>query len=147
MAFDAAMKMMGGKKPPMKGSKPKPEPKEGKAEGGHPDETGTQTHTIEQHPDGHFESHMHDGTHESHPDHLHLLAHLGHHISGGDKHHVAHHDGMAVHTHGMHEDGNHEETQSHNSAEEAKEAMGNFFNEEAQEPAHQHEPEGAMSGY
>ena len=140
MAFEGAMKAMGSK-PPMKG-KPAPKPKEGKVEGEKPDaqpQGEESTTTITHNADG---THTMDG--ETHPDHLHLMAHLGHKLTG-DKHHVAHHDGMNIHTHGVHESGEHEETQSHNTAEEAKEAMGNFFNEEAQEPEHQHEP--AMGAY
>jgi len=119
--------------------KPKPESmSKGKDDvSGEPDETGTKTHTIEEHPDGHLETHMHDGTAETHPDHLHMLAHIGHHLTGGDKHHVAHHDGMAIHTHGIHESGEHDGPHEHNTAEEAKESLGKFFDEEAQEPAHQ----------
>lgn len=111
------------------GEKPKPSgfAKPGASVSG--DETGTKTHTVEEHPDGHFETHMHDGTHAEHPDHLHMMAHIGHHVSGGDKHHIAHHDGMSMRTHGVHESGEHQETQEHASPEDAKEAMGQFFNE------------------
>lgn len=94
------------------------------------------THTITEHADGSMQSKMHDGTETEHPDHLHMMAHMGHSIAGG-KHHIAHHDGMGMRTHGVGEDGQHEETQDQNSAEDAKEALGRFFNEEAQEPEHQ----------
>ena len=108
------------------------------------EKAGGESTTIEHHPDG---SHTMDG--ETHPSHLHLMAALGHKLTG-DKQHVAHHDGMQIHTHGISEMGEHQEGGSHNSAEDAKEAMGNFFNEEAQEPEHQHgapEPQHAMGAY
>ena len=104
---------------------------------GEGDEAGTKTHTIEEKPDGTFESHMNDGTAAEHPDHLHLLAHLGHQLTGGDKHHVMSHDGMTATSHMIHEDGQHEGPEEHNSAEEAKQALDKFFGEEAAEPAHQ----------
>jgi hypothetical protein len=96
-------------------------------------EDGTKVHTIEEHPDGHFETHMHDGTHETHPDHLHMLAHIGHHITGGDKHHVVHHDGMMGHSHGIHESGEHDGTHDHENLEEMKESLGKFIDEEGNE--------------
>lgn len=87
-------------------------------------------HTITEHGDGHFSSHMHGGEPMEHPDHLHMLAHVGHHVTGGDKHHIAHHDGMGIHTHGIHEDGQHEETQEHGSSEEAGEGLKQFMGSE-----------------
>jgi hypothetical protein len=152
MAFDGAMKAMGSAKPKMAGAgsikgksteKPKGEvsgedTKVAPAKGGE----GSST-TIEHNADG---SHTMDG--ETHPSHLHVMAALGHKLTGGDKHHVAHHDGMQIHTHGIHESGEHEEGGSHNSAEEAGDAMKNFMDDEAQEPEHQHgEPQHAMGGY
>ena len=139
MAFGKAMETMGSARPKMAPKMSgKPEPK-GKVEGEKPDQgetaRNTESTTIEHHPDG---SHTMDG--ETHPSHLHLMAALGHKLTG-DKHHVAHHDGMAIHTHGITEMGEHQEGGSHNSAEEAKEAMGQFMDEEAQEPQHQHGPE------
>ena len=151
MAFGKAMEAMGSKKPKMADSKmggsmkgkaaPKPE---GKVEGeGGEGESST---TITHHADG---SHSIDG--EQHPTHLHMLAALGHKVTGGDKHHIAHHDGLAVHTHGIRESGEHAGPMTHNSAEEAKEALGQFLDEEAQEPQHEHggqeEQEPAMGAY
>ena len=98
------------------------------------------THTITEHADGSMTSKMHDGAEEQHPDHLHMLAHVGHHITGGDKHHVAHHDGMAIHTHGIHEDGNHEETQQHGSADEAGQSLTSMMGGDDEAP--QQEAEG-----
>ena len=149
MAFESAFKAMGSKKPggSMKGKeapKPKGEVKGEKGDGAGDAESST---TITHHADG---SHSIDGEH--HPTHLHMLAALGHKVTGGDKHHIAHHDGMAIHTHGIHESGEHAGPMSHNSAEEAKEALGQFMDEEAQEPAHQHggqeeaEPMGSYGG-
>jgi len=145
MAFDKAMGMMGGKGKlaPKKESKPRPEPEAGKVEGEAGDGAGDSQTSITHNSDG---SHTMDG--ETHPDHLHLMAALGHKLTG-DKHHVAHHDGMAIHTHGVDEGGQHTETEVHNSAEEAKDALGRFFDEEAGEPQHQESPqqEESLSGY
>jgi hypothetical protein len=107
----------------------KPAPKEMAKPAG-----GEKQHQITEHGDGSYTSHM-DGKEEKHPDHLHMLAHIGHHVTGGDKHHIAHHDGMGMHTHGIHEDGQHEETQEHGSADEAGEGLKQFMGEgEEQEP-------------
>lgn len=145
MAFDGAMKAMGSAKPKMAPKMSgKPTPK-GKVEGESPDkgETAGDTTTITHNSDG---THTMDG--ETHPSHLHVMAALGHKLTG-DKHHVAHHDGMAIHTHGVNEMGEHEEGGSHNSAEEAKESFGRFMDEEAQEPEHQEAPveQHSMGGY
>lgn len=115
-------------------------------------EDGVMTHEIHQHPDGHLVTRMHDGTETEHPDHLHMMAHVGHHITGGDGHHVLHRDGVSVRGHSIQESGEHSETQEHNTAEEAKDAVGKFFDEEASEPAHEHDGgggggyDGGMSG-
>lgn len=122
-----------------------PERKQPPAEahdGGGEDADGIKTHEIHEHPDGHLTSRMHDGTETDHPDHLHMLAHMGHHITGGDAHHVMHHDGVSVHSHSIQENGEHSATQEHNTAEEAKDAVGKFFDEEAGEAAHQHGGDG-----
>lgn len=99
-------------------------------------------HTIHEHPDGHFETHMHDGTHTEHPHHLHLMAHIGHHITGGDKHHVAHHDGMGITTHGVHESGEHDGPHEHADAEEAARHMHGFMGgEDGMDDGHASEEE------
>ena len=89
------------------GEKPMPKGKvdaesHGEADG----EEGTST--ITHHADGSHTSQMHGGEETHHPDHKHLMAHIGHHLSGGDAHHVTHHDGMEAHSHTVHEDGTHE---------------------------------------
>ena len=143
MAFDGAMKAMGSAKPKMapkmSGEKSKPEPK-GKVEGEAPDqgEHAGNTTTIEHHPDG---SHTMDG--ETHPSHLHVMAALGHKLTG-DKHHVAHHDGMAVHSHGVTEMGEHQEG-THGSAEEAGQHLTQFMGDGDEQQ--QEEPQHAMGGY
>lgn len=112
-------------------SKPKPM---SQADGEAEHEQGGEEHTttITHHADG---SHTMDGEH--HPSHLHMLAKLGHKVTGGDKHHIVHSDGIGHTSHGIHESGEHDGPHEHNSAEEAKEAMGHFLDEEAQEPEHQ----------
>lgn len=139
MAFDGAMKMMGGRGKMMG----KPEPKEGKVEGEH-QEGEEKTHTITEHGDGSMTSKMHDGAEEHHPDHLHMLAHLGHQVTGGDKHHIAHHDGMAVHAHGIHESGEHMEG-PHGSAEEAGQHLTQMMGDGDEQQ--QEEPQHMMGGY
>jgi hypothetical protein len=94
------------------------------------------THTITEHADGSHTSTMHDGTETHHPDHLHMMAHLGHHITGGDAHHVMHHDGMSAKSHMIHEGGEHDGPHEHNTADEAKQSLDKFFGEEAKEPEH-----------
>ena len=79
-----------------------------------------------------------DGTREEHPDHLHMLAHLGHKVTDGDKHHIVHHDGIAAHSHSIDEQGQHTDHGEHNTANEAREAMDKFLGEESEEPQHQH---------
>ena len=144
MAFEGAMKAMGSAKPKMapkmSGTK-RPEPKEGKVEGEKGDGAGdAESTTIQHNSDG---THTMDG--ETHPDHLHLMAAIGHKVTGGDKHHVAHHDGMNVHTHGIHESGEHSETQTHGSGEEAGEAMKQFMGDG--EEQQQEEPQHSMGSY
>jgi hypothetical protein len=100
------LSMMAPKAPDVK--KPM-EPKVG-GEGGESDGGGEmKTHTITEHPDGHFQSQMHGGEPMEHPDHMHLMAHIGHTVTGGDAHHVTHHDGMEAHSHMVHEGGEHED--------------------------------------
>lgn len=89
--------------------------------------------TVHDHGDGTFHTEHHDGSREEHPDHLHMLAHLGHHVTDGQKHHVIHHDGMTMHSHGVHEDGQHEGTHDHENIEELKDSMSKFLDEEGKE--------------
>lgn len=115
-------------------SKPAPKKESSKGEsGGAPEHEGGET-VITHHGDG---SHSVDG--ERHPTHLHAMAALGHKMTGGDKHHIMHHDGMSARGHMIHEDGQHDGPHEYNSAEDAKNSLSQFFDEEAAEPAHQHE--------
>jgi hypothetical protein len=110
-----------------------------KAEKGKVDGDGGETQTtITHHADGTHTSEHQDGTREEHPDHLHMLAHIGHRVTGGDKHHIVHHDGMSAHSHSIGEDGQHDDHAESNSAEDAKGALDKFLGEEAEEPEHQH---------
>ena len=99
---------------------------------------GDQIHSIHDHGDGTFNTEHPDGTREEHPDHLHMLAHLGHKVTDGDKHHIVHHDGIAAHSHSIDEQGQHTDHGEHNTANEAREAMDKFLGEESEEPQHQH---------
>jgi hypothetical protein len=69
--------------------------------------------TITHHADGSHTSQMEGGEEMQHPDHLHLMAHIGHHLTGGDAHHVMHDDGMEQHHHSVEEDGEHHEGELH----------------------------------
>jgi hypothetical protein len=69
---------------------------------------GEKTSTITHHADG-THSMDHDGEHTDHPHHMHLMAHLGHKLTGGDAHHVTHHDGMEGHSHFVDEAGQHQD--------------------------------------
>lgn len=110
----------------------------------HPGHAG-ESHTIEDHGDGTFTSHMKDGTSTDHPDHLHLLAHIGHHVTGGDAHHVTHHDGMEAHSHIVHESGEHEDggNDPHGSLDKM---MGGEMSEGEPEPDGDEEPEPSYGG-
>ena len=77
--------------------------------GEHQDESGGEkTTTITHHADG-THSMQHDGEHSDHPHHMHLMAHIGHKLTGGDAHHVTHHDGMEGHSHMVDEAGEHQD--------------------------------------
>src|SRR5271170_7855445 len=65
--------------------------------------------TITHHADGTHTSEMHGGEAMQHPDHKHLMAHIGHHLTGGDAHKVVHHDGMEAHSHMVDEQGQHQD--------------------------------------
>ena len=86
-------------------------------------EKGEQQTVITHHGDGTHTTEHADGSREEHPDHLHMLAALGHKITGGDKHHVAHHDGGgAVTEHGINEDGEHYDGEDQGGGEGRDEA-------------------------
>jgi hypothetical protein len=91
----------------MPGKKPAVTDKVPEGEQGH-DGGGEEGHsTITHHADGTHTSEMHGGEAMQHPDHKHLMAHIGHHLTGGDAHHVMHHDGMEEHHHSVEESGEH----------------------------------------
>jgi hypothetical protein len=120
-----------------KGERPeyKPKPMDGKESGG--ESAGEGVHSIHDHGDGTFHTEHPDGSKEEHPHHMAAMAHVGHKITGGDKHHVVHHDGMTAHSHSVMEDGQHEDHGEHNSADEARQALDKFLGEEAEEPMHE----------
>ena|SRR5271156_2247034 len=126
-----------------KGEKPeyKPKPMEGKEmhEGGGGMEGGSEgAHSIHDHGDGTFHTEHPDGSREEHPHHLAAMAHVGHKITGGDKHHVVHHDGMSAHSHSVHEDGQHED----HGEEDAHGALDKFLGEEEGQGEPMHEEAG-----
>jgi hypothetical protein len=157
--FDGLGKMRGGERnssyiPKPHDSKParerEAEPSKKLMQGNEGENDGEKIHEVHEHGDGTFHTEHPDGTKEEHPDHLHLLAHLGHHLTSGDKHHIVHHDGIAAHSHSIDEAGQHEDHGEHNTANEAREAMDKFLGEESEEPQHEHgeadEEEGPVMG-
>jgi len=94
---------------------------------------GEEQTVITHHSDGTHTTQHADGSAEEHPDHLHMLASLGHKISGGDKHHVVQDKGDTYSQHGVHEDGEHYGTHDHGNIAELKDSMGKFLDEEGQE--------------
>ena len=130
--FDGLGKMRGGERNSSYIPKPHGEtkPHESTEEQEKSDGGSDQIHEVHDHGDGTF--------HTEHPDHLHMLAHLGHHVTSGDKHHIVHHDGIAAHSHSIDEQGQHTDHGEHNTANEAREAMDKFLGEESEEPQHQH---------
>jgi hypothetical protein len=105
MAFPKGLSKLGGGNLPdrTKGGQ-KPTPK-GFTAGQKGDEQQT---VITHHADGTHSTQHADGSSEEHPDHLHLLASIGHKVSGGDKHHIVHHEAGGDKTeHGINEDGTH----------------------------------------
>jgi hypothetical protein len=115
--------------------KPMAEPKEKPLGAKDEDGGGEKTHTLTEHGDGSMTSRMHDGTETKHPDHLHAMAHMAHHITGGDKHHMAHHDGMSTHSHSIDESGQHNETHENASPEEAGQELASAMGDGQGEPS------------
>jgi hypothetical protein len=76
---------------------------------------------------------MHDGTHETHPDLLHMTTHVAHHMMPEAKHHHSSHDGFSHQSHGVSEDGQHDGTHDHENLDELKSSMDKFLGEEGQE--------------
>jgi hypothetical protein len=127
--FDGLGKMRKGEKPAYE-----PRPHESKKMDSEQGQAAEQVgvHEIHDHGDGSFTSKHPDGSSEEHPHHMAAMAHVGHKITGGDKHHVVHHDGMSAHSHSVHEDGQHED----HGEEDAHGALDKFLGEEGgqQEP-------------
>jgi hypothetical protein len=146
MPTDASGKFhMSGLRPGKDGKLPKMKemasPPAGKKEQSSEPMPETSVTEIHHNPDGTHTTKHGDGSEEQHPDHLHMLAHLGHHVTGGDKHHVVHHDGMGMHSHGIHESGEHDGTHDHENLDELKSSMDQFLGEEGQEGQGEMEPE------
>ena len=138
-----------GAEKPMAKAPAKPEAKQpGMKDGAEGEQGGVKVHEIHEHPDGHMETHMHDGTHETHPDLLHMTTHVAHHMAPESKHHHSMHDGFAHQTHGVSEDGQHQGTNEHESGDEAANEMKAFMGGGAPEgegqgsmaPEHEQEP-------
>lgn len=131
-------------------AKPKMDAEPKKEMGAAPEsEGGAKIHEIHEHPDGHLETKMHDGTSEQHPDLLHMTTHIAHQMQPEAKHHHSMHDGFSHSTHGVSEDGQHQGTNEHESTDEAANEMKSFMgggSEEGAEPAPEQEQEHAPMG-
>jgi hypothetical protein len=150
MAFDAAMKSMGGKMKPKSAKSPdehmgkeKPEPK-GKTEG---EESGGGM-SIDKSEGGYKTS---DGQ-----EHGHLgaaLMHVANHHEPGGKHLHMHHDGMGITSHGVHEGGEHDGPHEHSSPEEAGQHAASFLADQSvgggdeMTGGQQQAPQHSMSGF
>ena len=88
---------------------------------------GEERTTITHHADGTHTSEHADGTKEEHPDHLHLVASLGHKLSGGDKHDVVEDTGGGFRQHGGDEAGEHYGTHDHDTVDALKDSMGKYL--------------------
>lgn len=79
---------------------------------------------IELHDHGDGTAHtVIEGKQEEHPDQMHAIAHIAHHLDPHSAHFHAKHDGFSGHSHGVHESGEHSETKEHESPEEMKPEM------------------------
>ena len=92
---------------------------------------GGKSLTVHDHGDGTFHTEHHDGTpEEQHPDHLHMSAHVAHHMEPEKKHFHTAHDGFEHQSHGVHEDGTHEGTDTHEDTDSLKGGMDKFLGAE-----------------
>lgn len=132
MGMKGLSKLGGG----MKGAAAaKPAAKEpGKMDGEH--EGGKGALEVHDHGDGTAHTVI-EGKQEEHPDHMHAVAHVAHHLMPEGSHFHAHNDGYAMKSHGIHETGEHKETQEHGSPEEMHGAMDEMMG--AGEGGEQHE--------
>ena len=154
MAFDAAMKSMGGKMKPKsakapdedKGKKKPAEPK-GSVGGEHEEPSGGGM-SIDKSEGGYKTS---DGQ-----EHGHLgaaLMHVANHHEPGGKHLHMHHDGMGVTSHGVREGGEHDGPNEHGSPEEAGQHAASFLADQAvgggdeMVGGQQQAPQHSMSGF
>ena len=84
-------------------------------------------------------------------DHMHAAAEALHAAEPESKHMIVSHDGYGMKSHGIHEDGTHEPEQGshdHENIEALKQHMGQFFDEEENEPKESgEEPEENQSLY
>jgi hypothetical protein len=101
------------------GEKMGEKPKAAAEHEGEGEKAGIQLHD---HGDGTAHSVI-EGKQEEHPDHMHAVAHIAHHLMPEGSHFHAHHDGFSAKSHGIHESGEHAETQEHNAPEEMHGAM------------------------
>lgn len=116
---------------------------ESKNEGG--EKAGLEVHD---HGDGTAHTMM-GGQREEHPDHMHAVAAVAHHLMPEGGHFHAHHDGFTSKSHGIHESGEHAETQEHQNPEEMHGAMDAMMGEGGggETAAAEPEPAGAMGGF
>jgi hypothetical protein len=148
MATEMAMKGLGGGLRPKMGGgggEKKPAAKMGEEPKGEQD--GGEKGAIELHDHGDGTAHtVIEGKQEEHPDHMHAVAHIAHHLAPESSHFHGKHDGFSSHSHGVHESGEHSETKEHESPEEMHGEMdamlggGGEGGGEQQQGGAEHEP-------
>jgi hypothetical protein len=139
-------KSMGGGTPKsMGGGTPKAKPAMGAEE--HSGGAGMEIHD---HGDGSAHS-MIDGKREEHPDHMHAVAAVAHHLMPEGHHFHGHSDGFSAKSHGIHESGEHVPTQEHEGTEAMHgamdQALGGMGEGEGAPQAEASEAAPAMGGF
>lgn len=105
---------------------------------------------IHDHGDGSAHS-MIEGQREEHPDHMHAVAAVAHHLMPEGHHFHGHSDGFSSKSHGIHESGEHVPTQEHDAPESMHGAMdatlGGMGEGGEVQPAEASESAPAMGGF
>ena len=130
MAFEGAMKMMGGRAKPKVGGMMKGEEKP--AEKAETEGAEGDAMTMYSHGDGTYHTER-GGEQMEHPTLGHALIHMAHHNEPESKHMHISHDGLSVKSHGISESGEHDGPHEHDGTDGAKEHMDSLFGGEGDE--------------
>lgn len=118
--------------------------KEAESKGGERESEGEKASLeIHDHGDGTAHS-MVGGEKTEHPDHMHAVAHVAHHLMPEGGHFHGHHDGFSMKSHAIHETGEHAETTEHETPEEMHQALDETIG--GTEGAEHGEPDGDEGG-